>query len=121
MFPHPRVLSSLILLATLATLLASPPTAAAAPTEPATQTARIPDPRFGIIETYHAPADAAASGAGWTRVTFEWNQIQPDGPDSWVEYPIPDAAIDAERAAGREVVGLLVTTPGWAWAQFGGK
>lgn len=121
MSSHPRVLSSLILLATLATLLTSPPTAIAAPIEPTTQTARIPDPRFGIIETYHAPADAAASGAGWTRITFEWNQIQPAGPDSWVEYPIPDAAIDAERAAGREVVGLLVTTPGWAWAQFGGK
>ena len=86
-----------------------------------TGAARIPDARFGIIETYHAPAAANASGAGWTRITFEWNQIQPDGPDSWVEYPIPDAVIDAERAAGREVVGLLVTAPGWAWSQFGGK
>lgn len=83
--------------------------------------ARIPDARFGVIETYHASADATAIGAGWTRITFEWNQIQPTGPASWVEYPIPDATLDAERAAGREIIGLLVTAPGWAWAQFGGK
>ncbi|MEA3395880.1 MAG: hypothetical protein U9R05_00265, partial [Chloroflexota bacterium] len=81
----------------------------------------IPDSRFGIIETYYAPAEASALGAGWTRVTFEWNQIQPHGPGDWVEFPVSDATLDAERAAGREVVGLLITTPGWATAQFGGK
>ncbi|MBN1922791.1 MAG: hypothetical protein JW892_16195 [Anaerolineae bacterium] len=103
-----------------AMLLLLPSTVSAAPLA-RHATARIPDARFGIIETYHAPADAATSGAGWTRVTFEWNQIQPTGPESWVEYPVADAVLDAERAAGREVVGLLVTAPGWAWAQFGGK
>jgi len=103
-----------------AVLLLLPPAVSAAPAAHPSA-ARIPDPRFGIIETYHAPADAAASGAGWTRVTFEWNQIQPTGPESWVEYPVSDATLDAERAAGREIIGLLVTAPGWAWAQFGGK
>ena len=107
-----NVLPSVFVLLALLALLAPAPGIAAA---------RIPDARFGIIETYHAPAEATASGAGWTRVTFEWNQIQPSGPESWVEYPVSDAVLDAERAAGREVVGLLVTTPGWAWSQFGGK
>lgn len=101
-------------------LLLAPLVAAARPA-PTSAAAQIPDARFGIVETFYAPADANASGAGWTRVTFEWNQIQPDGPESWVEYPVPDAVLDAERAAGREVVGLLVTAPGWAWTQFGGK
>ncbi|MBN1261431.1 MAG: hypothetical protein JXB35_12205, partial [Anaerolineae bacterium] len=81
----------------------------------------IPDRRFGVIETYHAPGAATETGAGWTRVTFEWNQIQPNGPEEWIEYPIPDAAIAREVAAGREVIGLIITTPGWATAQFGGK
>lgn len=117
---HSRSLRSklLSLLSAMLLLLPSPVEAVAVARH---ATARIPDARFGIIETYHAPTDAAASGAGWTRVTFEWNQIQPTGPESWVEYPVADAVLDAERAAGREIVGLLVTAPGWAWAQFGGK
>ncbi len=88
---------------------------------PPVQAGGIPDRRFGVIESYHAPADATALGAGWTRVTFEWNQIQPNGPDEWVEYPVPDSVIAAEVAAGREVVGLIIASPGWALAQFGGK
>ncbi len=82
----------------------------------------IPDTRFGVVEAYEAPAQASALGAGWTRVTFEWNQIQPTGPHEWIEYPISDSRLDAERAAGREVVGLLVATPGWAtdWGRGAG-
>ncbi len=73
-----------------------------------------PDSRFGAIETYDAPAAASALGAGWTRVTFEWNRIQPHGPDEWNVVPISDAVLANELAQGREVVGLLITTPGWA-------
>ncbi len=74
----------------------------------------IPDRRFGVIESYENRAAASALGAGWTRITFEWNQIQPTGQGDWNEYPISDAALDAEIAAGRELVGLIVATPGWA-------
>jgi hypothetical protein len=74
----------------------------------------IPDYRFGIVEAYDAPAEATALGAGWTRVTFEWNRIQPNSADEWNVVPISDAALANEINQGRQVVGLLVTTPGWA-------
>jgi hypothetical protein len=74
----------------------------------------IPDPRFGVVQAHEAPAAATALGVGWTRVTFRWNEIQPDGPDEWNVLPISDQALTSELAQGREVVGLLVTTPGWA-------
>ena len=51
----------------------------------------IPDRRFGVVESYAAPNAASALGAGWTRVTFEWNQIQPHNPNEWIEYPVSDA------------------------------
>jgi hypothetical protein len=74
----------------------------------------VPDPRFGVIEAYQAPAAATTLGAGWTRVTFPWNEIQPNGPEEWNVVPISDDALANELAQGRQVVGLLVTTPGWA-------
>ena len=76
--------------------------------------AGIPDPRFGVVEAYEAPGAAAQLGAGWTRVTFRWNEIQPNGPQEWNVAPISDETLSRELAHGREVVGLLVTTPGWA-------
>ncbi len=76
--------------------------------------AGIPDRRFGVVESYAASQAASALGAGWTRVTFEWNQIQPNGAGDWIEYPVASGVLDAERAAGREIVGLIVATPGWA-------
>ncbi|MBN2390707.1 MAG: hypothetical protein JXR84_08290 [Anaerolineae bacterium] len=79
-----------------------------------TNAASIPDRRFGVVESYVAPQAASALGAGWTRVTFEWNQIQPNGVNEWIEYPVADAVLDAELAAGREIIGLIVATPGWA-------
>ncbi len=73
-----------------------------------------PDPRFGVIESQDAPGAAADLGAAWTRVKFHWGMIQPERADQWVE-PVPgDAAIDAELAAGREVIGLLIGIPDWA-------
>jgi hypothetical protein len=74
----------------------------------------IPDYRFGAVETY-ANSDAATElGAGWTRITFEWTRIQPGSPDEWIVSPISDDVLDGEIASGRQVVGLLITTPGWA-------
>jgi hypothetical protein len=80
----------------------------------ATVTAAGPDYRFGVVEAYAAPAAATALGAGWTRVTFEWNRIQPNSPDEWNVVPISDQTLGNELAQGRQVVGLLITTPGWA-------
>ncbi len=79
-----------------------------------TYAAGIPDRRFGVVESYVAPQAAGALGAGWTRVTFEWNQIQPNNANEWNERPVADAVLDAECAAGREIVGLISATPGWA-------
>jgi len=76
--------------------------------------AGIPDRRFGVVESYAAPQAASALGAGWTRVTFEWNQIQPNGAGEWNVHPVADSVLDAEQAAGRELVGLIAATPGWA-------
>ena len=73
-----------------------------------------PDYRFGVVESYAAPTAATALGAGWTRVTFEWNRIQTNGPDEWNVVPISDEALTNELTQGRQVTGLLITTPGWA-------
>mgnify|MGYP001055340857 CR=1 FL=1 len=74
----------------------------------------VPDRRFGVVESYAAPAAATALGAGWTRITFEWNRIQPNGPDEWNPWPVSDDIVNQELAQGREVVAVLNTTPGWA-------
>ena len=73
----------------------------------------VPDHRFGVVEAYAAPAEASVLGAGWTRVTFEWNRIQPTGPEEWNVTPISDSTLANELGRGRQVVGLLITTPGW--------
>ncbi len=75
--------------------------------------ALAPDYRFGVIEAYDAPWAASELGAGWTRVTFHWDQIQPDGPDQW-NLPITDEQLALELAQGRQVVGLVTNVPGWA-------
>lgn len=92
----------------LALLLAALPLAPAA--------AAPPDPRFGIVETFVNPAAASEAGAGFTRVILRWDVIQPDSPVDWKPANVPDPLIAGELAAGREVVGLLIGTPGWAAA-----
>lgn len=86
------------------------------PTAPATAEAPLPPPgdwRYGVIESYEEPEMASHLGASWTRVRFQWAEVQADGPDSW-EPLVSDEEIDAELAAGREVVGLLIGVPRWA-------
>ncbi len=72
------------------------------------------DPRFGLIEPHDAPAQADALGVGWGRARFHWAMIQPDGPDQWIDAELTDEQLARELASGREVVGLLIGTPGWA-------
>ena len=73
-----------------------------------------PDPRFGLVEAFWDAQAAAESGAGWERILFLWSAIQPNGPDDWNGFQVPDAPLEAARAAGREVVGVLKSTPAWA-------
>ena len=73
------------------------------------------DRRFGVIESFEDPAAAGRLGIGWTRVRFQWADVQPDGPRDW-EPPIDDETLAAELDAGREVVGLLIGIPEWARA-----
>jgi hypothetical protein len=90
------------------------PPAGSSETPTATPTAPfIPDPRFGVIESYDEPAAAGRLGVGWTRARFQWAEVQPTGPDDW-EPPLSDEELAAELAAGREVVGLLIGVPRWA-------
>lgn len=69
--------------------------------------------RFGVIESYENPTLADELGVSWTRVTFQWAEVQAGGPETWTPR-VTDEQIDAERAAGREVVGLLIGIPDWA-------
>ena len=72
------------------------------------------DPRFGIVDSFVNTAEANAAGAGWTRVFFRWDVVQPGGASDWKPTNVPDTYINAEIAAGREVAAVLIGTPGWA-------
>ncbi len=71
------------------------------------------DRRFGVVDAFDNPAAAAKLGAGWTRIRFQWNVIQPNDSGQWNDAAL-EAAVNSEVAAGREVVGLIVNTPPWA-------
>jgi hypothetical protein len=73
-----------------------------------------PDPRFGLVQTYDDFDAAAELGVGYTRIKLYWDIIQPNGPDDWLPSNVPDPLVEADLAAGREVVGLIVHTPAWA-------
>ncbi len=68
---------------------------------------------FGVIESYEDPGKADSLGVSWTRVRFQWAEVQAEGADSW-ETAVSDEQIDAEINAGRDVVGLLIGIPEWA-------
>lgn len=110
---HSRILRALIGLAILI-LLVSDATGSIAQSPP-------PDPRFGIVEAYVNSAAATEAGAGYTRIIFRWDLIQPGGVDDWKPANVPDPFIEAELAAGREVVAVLVSTPTWATADGSGS
>jgi hypothetical protein len=83
--------------------------------EPAdTGTASQLDPRFGVIDGFVNTAETSAVGAGWSRVIFRWDIIQPAGSFDWKPANVPDPLLEAELAAGREVVAVLIGTPSWA-------
>ncbi|MFZ1397808.1 MAG: hypothetical protein WAS33_12960 [Candidatus Promineifilaceae bacterium] len=82
---------------------------AAAPNQ---QSAR--DPRFGAVESFWAPGEAAELGVGWERILFYWNEIQPTGPNDWNTLHVHEEWLAEATAQGRQVTGLLKNTPTWA-------
>lgn len=105
-----------------AVLLIASATVASQPVhaDPLSVTARtVPgDPRLGVAESYVNPDAAWTLGARWERVTFQWAQIQPGGPDDWLAPATPTMAqLQADHARGVDIVGLLINTPAWAQAQ----
>lgn len=92
----------------------NPPALAQEPTPAPTQTSTPFDARFGLVDSFVNPAEANAAAAGWTRVFFRWDVVQPAGPSDWKPTNVPDPLLEAEIAAGREVVAVLIGTPAWA-------
>jgi hypothetical protein len=72
------------------------------------------NPSLGIVDSFVNSAEASAAGAGWTRVIFRWDVIQPGGPADWKPANVPDPLLNAEVEAGREIVGVIIGTPAWA-------
>ncbi|MFN8525078.1 MAG: glycosyl hydrolase [Chloroflexota bacterium] len=99
-----------------AALMALPltvPPASAVPA-PSAASAVGSDPRFGAVEAYRATDVATDAGVRWSRVVFWWSALQEGGPDDWNPFYFSDEVLDRELAAGRRVVGLLISTPPWA-------
>jgi hypothetical protein len=110
-YQHLRLVALLLIAA--AVPVASPASVQAQ--DPAdTGTASQLDPRFGVIDGFVNSAETSAVGAGWSRVIFRWDVIQPAGSFDWKPANVPDPLLDAEVAAGREVVAVLIGTPSWA-------
>ncbi len=72
------------------------------------------DPRFGVIEAFWQPEEAAALPVGWDRILFYWNEIQPTGPDDWNTLHVLEEWLVEAAAQDRMVMGLLKNTPAWA-------
>ena len=90
-------------------LMQSGPTAA-----PPAAAQAVSDRRFGAVESFWAPAEAAELGIGWERILFYWNEIQPGGPGDWNTLHVLEEWLVEARAHNRTILGLLKNTPGWA-------
>ncbi len=84
------------------------------PASPASADTPAPDPRFGVVEAFVNADAATEAGVGYSRIILRWDVIQPDGPADWKPANVPDPYVEAELAAGREVVAILIGTPKWA-------
>jgi hypothetical protein len=71
------------------------------------------DRRFGAVDAADNSAAASQLGVGWTRIRFQWSEIQPNDSGQWNDATL-EATVNADIAAGREVVGLVLNTPRWA-------
>jgi hypothetical protein len=71
-------------------------------------------PRLGMVEGFRSEA-VNELGVTWERLVFAWDGIQPHGPAEFrADLYFPPEALQRELSTGREIVGLLQFTPGWA-------
>lgn len=73
-----------------------------------------PDARFGAVEAFWDSSAAAEAGVGWERILFYWSELQPNGPEDWNGYHVPNDWLALAAQQGREVIGLIKHTPAWA-------
>jgi hypothetical protein len=73
-----------------------------------------PNGRFGAVEAFRDPVAASEAGVAWDRILFYWSELQPNGPEDWNGYHVPDDWLQIAHQEGREVIGLLKHTPAWA-------
>ncbi|MCL4545867.1 MAG: hypothetical protein M1118_14975 [Chloroflexi bacterium] len=79
-----------------------------------------PAPFWGIVQAYEDTSRAIQAGAQWERIVFHWDAYQPAGPSDWTtgnaQIPgyVPDSLIQSQLNAGLSLVGVVLSTPGWA-------
>ena len=103
-----------------------PPAPAPAPPAPVVTATGVPGNQVGFSTsgTMLWESDAqlaseldavAATGAKWIRVSFDWNSVQPNGPDPKLSnWTYEDRVVKAARSRGLQVLGLVSYTPPWA-------
>ncbi len=110
-----KIISSIIAILILAGILSNPVLAQEAPTPSPDSLTGLPvDDRFGLVEAFWGPEDAAELNVGWDRILFYWNEIQPTGPDDWNTLHVLEEWLIDAQAHDRRVLGLLKNTPVWA-------
>ena len=72
------------------------------------------DVRFGAVEAWMAPKEAAELRVGWDRLLIDWHLYQPNSAEDWTPPPADEQRVNEAVAAGREMVMLLRGTPPWA-------
>ncbi|HEU5315162.1 MAG TPA: hypothetical protein VFX49_03575 [Chloroflexota bacterium] len=79
---------------------------------------------IGVNEAFKAMAFGTASGAGWTRYTVQWFNVQPQ-PGPLNEHYFRDnqgrSILEAQVNAGVKVAAMVLGTPEWAAAVPGLK
>ena len=59
------------------------------------------DPRFGAVQAFEAPRQAAAIGIRWERIMFPWKNIQPSGSGDWNAVPPSSITATVVTPAGQ--------------------
>jgi hypothetical protein len=73
------------------------------------------DPRFGLNQAWENGNAADIAGAGWSRLVFWWSAFQYGNREEWHGTATDnDSYIEEELARGRELAGVVLSTPKWA-------
>jgi len=79
--------------------------------------------KFGVNEAFKAMKFGVRSGAGWTRWTVQWFNVQPSAPTSPTNAGLNDhyfrdnrgqSVLEAQINAGLKVAFMVLGTPEWA-------